>query len=131
MKHEDIFKENFLKEFTSLVNDKVKNVRIQMAKVLRDQHRSNPLSIQNPKIQKTVLTLKNDVDRDVRSLIQSVPLPEELQAQVKIVFVKKGKPMFKVCRSPEKDCSEDSFMDMIRHGNNQSELDTAFITEED
>jgi CHASE3 domain sensor protein len=118
MKHEDIFKENFLKEFTSLVNDKVKNVRIQMAKVLRDQHRSNPLSIQNPKIQKTVLTLKNDVDRDVRSLIQSVPLPEELQAQVKIVQKKKGKPMFKVCRSPEKDCSEDSFMDMIRHGNN-------------
>ncbi len=77
MQHEDIFNQNFLKEFTGMADDKVKNVRIQMAKVIGYHYRDGGLCIQNNEMHEAILKLKNDCDRDVRSLISPVPLPED------------------------------------------------------
>lgn len=50
MKHKDIFETNYLKEFISLADDPVKNVRIQMAKTLHTHHKDNGSFILNKEI---------------------------------------------------------------------------------
>lgn len=69
----EIFHEHFIHDFLSLVSDKVPNVRISVARTLRNHFKTlNGAFVNDPLVTSALRMLKHDKEAEVRDLVQEI-----------------------------------------------------------
>jgi len=76
MDNKELFEEHFLTEFLRLQKDRVVNVRIELAKVLRAHMNGSAVLASNIHITRTIEALKEDNSKEVKENISEVAIKE-------------------------------------------------------
>lgn len=73
-KHKEIFERYFKLDLLSLVGDRVPNVRIMLAEVLKNNQQS---FVGDKHFNEAVIVLKKDANSDVRLEVSEIPTPDD------------------------------------------------------